>query len=222
MNKRLIKLIAAVIILIITLFIIKKKNMTWRQSILKTFYPVLMTFNKIFVSDKDMLSNQQMVQPNQSIYSLRFETIAGNTIELSQYQGKKLLIVNTASDCGYTQQLDELEKLQQQYSDKLVIIGFPANDFKQQEKLSNEAIAEFCKANFGVSFILSRKCGVIKNQHQHPIFEWLSHSNKNGWCNQAPVWNFSKYLIDENGRLLHFFSNKISPLDSKVIDAIQN
>ena len=108
----------------------------------------------------------------------------------------------------------------QQYKDKLVILGFPANDFKDQEKKDNAAIAEFCKVNYGVTFQLMQKTHVVKGVSQHPVFQWLSQATQNGWCEQAPTWNFSKYLVNEEGILTHYFAPGISPLDKVVIQAI--
>jgi glutathione peroxidase len=132
-------------------------------------------------------------------------------------KGKKVLIVNTASDCGFTGQYDELEKLHQQYKDKLIILGFPANDFKEQEKGDDAGIAEFCKVNFGVTFQLMQKSHVVKSAEQNPVFAWLSHKEKNGWCEQQPVWNFSKYLINEEGVLVGFYAQTVSPLSIQLI-----
>mgnify|MGYP002144876574 FL=1 len=130
-------------------------------------------------------------------------------------------MVNTASDCGYTGQYSELETLHQHYKNKLVVIGFPANDFKNQERKDDEAIASFCKLNYGVTFLLAKKSSVVKGAEQNIIFKWLSDSTKNGWCNTQPDWNFSKYLVDENGVLVGFFSKDVSPLDKKIVNALQ-
>jgi glutathione peroxidase len=130
-------------------------------------------------------------------------------------------LVNTASDCGYTGQYSELEELYQQYKNKLVVIGFPANDFKNQESKNDDAIASFCKINYGVTFPLAQKSSVIKGSQQNEVFNWLSDSTKNGWCNQPPTWNFSKYLVDENGMLIGYFSKDVSPLNEKIIRALQ-
>jgi len=130
------------------------------------------------------------------------------------------LLVNTASDCGYTNQYDDLQKLYEENKDKLVIIGFPANDFKEQEKGSDEEIAQFCKLNFGVSFPLMKKSTVIKSPQQNTIFQWLTDSTKNGWNNKPPRWNFTKYLVNEEGMLTDYFGSSIPPMSKDVIDAI--
>ena len=143
-------------------------------------------------------------------------------LDLHQYKGKKILLVNTASDCGFTAQYDELEKLYQQYKDRLVIIAFPANDFKEQEKKDDPSIATFCKLNYGISFPLMQKSHVIKGAEQNAVFQWLSDAKLNGWCDQQPVWNFSKYLINEEGELTHFFAMTVSPLGKEVVGALSN
>jgi glutathione peroxidase len=194
--------------------------MTVRQYVLKVAYPIIMFIGKIFPSKNDFLQNDKNLRPNISFYDLKAVSIDGTEIDFSSFKGKKVMIVNTASDCGYTAQYNELEKLHQQQKDKLVIIGFPANDFKEQEKKDDTAIANFCKRNYGVNFLLAKKSRVIKGINQNNVFNWLSDSVKNGWCNQQPVWNFSKYLINENGMLTYFFSNKISPLDKKVLQSL--
>ena len=131
-----------------------------------------------------------------------------------------MLLVNTASDCGYTGQYDELQKLYEEYQNKLIVIGFPANDFKEQEKGSDEEIAQFCKINYGVTFPLIKKSSVIKGNSQNEVYQWLSNKNLNGWNDQQPTWNFSKYLINEEGALTNYFAPFISPLSKDVIAAI--
>jgi glutathione peroxidase len=201
--------------------LIKRKDMTWRQSILKTIYPLIMLKGKLFPGSKDVQVNKDQKQPVNSFYTLKAVNNHGDTIDFSQFKGKKVMIINTASDCGFTGQYDELEKLHQQYKDKLVMLAFPANDFKEQEKKDDAAIAEFCKVNYGITFMLMQKTHVIKGAEQNPVFQWLSHKEQNGWCEQVPVWNFSKYTINEEGVLTHFFSQMVSPLSKEVNSAIQ-
>ena len=131
------------------------------------------------------------------------------------------MLVNTASDCGYTGQYDDLQKLSEQYKDKLVVIGFPANDFKEQEKGTDEEIASFCKKNFGVSFPLMKKSRVIKGAGiKIKYLSGLPIRKKNGWNNQQPSWNFCKYIVDEEGRLTHFFGSTIEPLAKEITTAL--
>lgn len=160
------------------------------------------------------------MQPTASFYDLHTILNNGEAFSFEELKGKKLLIVNTASNCGYTNQYEDLQKLYEQYKDKLVVIGFPANDFKEQEKGSDEEIATFCKLNFGVSFPLAKKSAVI-GADKNEVFQWLSDKNKNGWNEQEPTWNFSKYLVSEDGVLLNYFDPGVSPMSNEVISAIE-
>lgn len=194
--------------------------MTTRQKILKTFYPAFSFLNKLTGSNTKVMQAPASASPHESVYSLKLQLISGETKTLEAYKGRKLLLVNTASDCGYTPQYDDLQSLYELMGDKLMIIGFPANDFKEQEKGSNEDIAAFCKKNYGVSFPLAAKSSVIKGPEQNEIFAWLSDKHKNGWNSKAPVWNFSKYLIDENGKLLFYFDPSVSPMGEEMMKAL--
>lgn len=204
-------LIAAVFVA--AAILIKQKDMTWRQSLLKTLYPLIMLKGKLFGNKNDIKMNPGNVAPAASFYTLRAIQSNGDTLHFSTLKGKKVLLVNTASDCGFTGQYEELETLHRQYGNKLVILGFPANDFKEQEKKSDSEISAFCKINYGVSFPLMQKSSVVNGPAQHPVYQWLSHAGSNGWNDQAPVWNFSKYLVDEQGVLLAFYTQMVSPLD---------
>jgi glutathione peroxidase len=215
------KLILLIIVLVVALLLVKQQNMTYRQSILKAIYPLIMLPGKLFGSAKAIQKNTANKLPAVSLYDLELELNNGTKVRMDQFKGKKILLVNTASDCGYTGQYEALEQLHKQYGSKLVVIGFPANDFKDQEKKDDAAIAEFCKINYGVSFLLAKKSSVIKGAEQNPLFAWLSHAEQNGWCNQQPVWNFSKYLVNETGVLTHFFAQTVSPLDAVLTDQIQ-
>lgn len=195
------------------------KNMTYRQKVLKAVYPALMWFTRLTGKNAKELSNAK--QPPVSFYSLKGVKNSGDTMDFLELKGKKVMLVNTASDCGYTDQYGTLQKLSEQYKDKLVVIGFPANDFKEQEKGTDEEIASFCKRNFGVTFQLMKKSVVIKSSEQNPVFQWLTDSAKNGWNTKPPSWNFTKYIVNEEGVLTHYFGPSISPLDKNVIKAIQ-
>ena len=154
--------------------------------------------------------------PIQSFYDLQAIKNNGDTLHFSELKGTKVLIVNTASDCGYTGQYEELEKLHKEFGNKLVILGFPANDFKEQETKSDTDIAAFCKVNYGVTFQLMKKSSVLKSAQQNPVFNWLSNPAANGWSKYEPTWNFSKYIIDETGVLKAFYTQNVSPLSSSV------
>lgn len=168
-----------------------------------------------------MIYNTKYVKPAISFYSLPAVKNNGEAFSFEALKGKKVLLVNTASACGYTPQYDELEKLHQTHKDTLAVIAFPANDFGAQEQGSDEQIAQFCKLNFGVTFPLMKKSGVIKNAAQNPVFDWLTDKNKNGWNEQPPNWNFCKYLVDEDGVLLAFFGPGVSPLSEEVLQAVE-
>jgi len=198
----------------------KTKDMTVRQKILKAVYPVIMSVNSIFGKNNQAMKNEKNVKPLKSFYDLESVANNGSLIRFSEFPGKKILLVNTASECGYTDQYAELEKLYQQYQGKLVILGFPANDFKNQEKGDDAAIAAFCKLNYGISFPLMRKSQVIKGEAQNKVYQWLTSAKLNGWNNHQPDWNFSKYLVNEEGVLTNYFSQNISPLDDLVTKAI--
>jgi glutathione peroxidase len=196
--------------------------MTIRQRLLKLFYPLLIKVNKSKGMNTKVYQNTNNIKPNIPVYDIPFELNNGNTGTLSAYKNKKILIVNTASDCGYTNQYEGLQQLFKKHSDKLELIGFPSNNFKEQEKGSDAEIAQFCKINYGVTFPLARKSVVTKNNDQNKIFAWLSNNDKNGWLNEAPSWNFCKYLINEEGELTHFFEAAIEPLGPEITAAIQS
>lgn len=195
--------------------------MTGRQRILKIVYPLWIAFTKFFGKNTKILANARNVRPVQSIYDLTVPLNNGNVLPLNTYKGKKLLLVNTASNCGYTNQYDDLQTLYKQFDNQLEIIAFPANDFKEQEKGSDSDIAQFCRVNFGVTFPLAKKSVVVKSAGQNDIFGWLTSKSKNGWNEKAPSWNFSKYLIDEQGTLTHYFDPSILPLSEEVLKAVK-
>ena len=197
------------------------RQMTSKQKILKAIYPLVTGMSKLFGKNNRVISNEKNMNSKVSFYDLSIEKNDGGKIQMKDLQGKKILLVNTASNCGYTGQYEELQKLYQQYNDKLVVIGFPANDFNEQEKGTDEEIASFCKVNFGVSFPLAKKTVVIKDSTQNPVFQWLTNKEKNGWNDQQPTWNFSKYLVNEKGVLTHYFDPSVSPFDAKVLEAIK-
>ncbi len=196
------------------------KNMTGRQKILKVVYPVVMGLGRLFGREQKIRSNPGILPPAVPFYSLKAKANDGSDISFENFKGKKVLIVNTASDCGYTGQYDDLQELYERYKSRLVIIGFPANDFKEQEKGTDEEIALFCKANYGVSFPLAKKSSVIKSPQQNRVFQWLSNKSSNGWNEQQPTWNFAKYLVNEQGVLTNYFDPSVSPLSTEVITAI--
>ena len=150
-----------------------------------------------------------------SIYDFKVPVLEGNTIDLSAYKGKKILIVNTASKCGFTPQYDELQALYSKYQDKLVVIGFPANNFKGQEPGSNSEIKEFCKRNYGVTFPMAEKVSV-KGDDIHPLFKYLTDEAQKMGINDPIKWNFTKFLVDEKGKLVAVFESKVKPMSEDV------
>ena len=151
----------------------------------------------------------------QSIHSFNVKSIDGSALNLAKFKGKKILIVNTASKCGYTPQYEALEKVYEQYKDKLVILGFPCNQFGGQEPGTNEEIVAFCKKNYGVSFPLADKIDV-KGENTAPIYQWLTQKAKNGVLDASISWNFNKFLLDENGKMIAYFPSNVKP-DSDAI-----
>ena len=154
-----------------------------------------------------------------SIHTFEFKTIDGKTMSFSSFKGKKILIVNTASKCGYTPQYEDLEKLHKQYGSKLIIVGFPANNFGGQEPGTNSDINSFCKKNYGVTFIMASKVSV-KGNDMDPLFKWLT-SQENPDFTGDIRWNFEKFLLDENGKLVHRYRSGTNPLDKDLINAIK-
>ena len=157
-----------------------------------------------------------------NFYDYNLELIDGEKIELDKYKGKKVIIVNVASKCGYTYQYGGLQNLYEEYSDKIEIIGIPTNDFMWQEPGKNKDIQTFCSVNYGVTFPIIKKTVVKKNINQHPIYSWLSSKQLNGWNDSEPGWNFYKYLVNEKGELIDILSSKVKPQDKKIIDFINS
>jgi glutathione peroxidase len=157
--------------------------------------------------------------PEKSIYDFTLKTLDGQELNLGTFRGKKMLIVNVASECGYTPQYRNLQALHDSHKDKLVVIGFPSNDFGGQEPGSSTEIREFCTKNYGVTFQMMEKIGV-KGEDMHPLYRWLSTKELNGTCGEAPNWNFCKYLIDEEGKVIKFFNSKVDPLSSDITELL--
>ncbi len=160
-------------------------------------------------------TNKPSVLPGQSIYDFKIKSLAGDEIDFARYKGKKLLIVNTASKCGKTPQYEGLEKLHENFGDKITVLGFPANNFLWQEPGTNAEIAAFCEKNYGVRFQMFEKISV-KGGDQHPLYQWLEL--KTG---KHPDWNFAKYLVNEDGSQVTFFNSSVKPLDNSIIAQIQ-
>ena len=154
-----------------------------------------------------------------SFYDLKATSIDGEEISFEKYKGKKVLIVNTASSCGYTYQYEGLEKLNDIYGNDVEVLGFPANDFLFQERGSDSDIADFCEKNYGVTFQMFSKI-TTKGRNQSPVYTWLTNKDLNGWNEKKPTWNFCKYLIDENGNLVEFFDKSVKPMSKEITELL--
>jgi glutathione peroxidase len=169
-------------------------------------------------NSQNMTSLDQLIM-EKSIYDFKMKDINGQEVDFSQFKGKKMLLVNVASKCGYTPQYEDLQKLHEMHGDKVVIIGFPANNFGGQEPGSNEEIKQFCSENYGVTFTMMDKVSV-KGADKDPMYRWLSDKDLNGWNDKEPSWNFCKYFINEKGELLKFFPSSVKPTDEEILKLV--
>jgi glutathione peroxidase len=184
--------------------------MSLRQTILRKTYPLLMKLSASGSNAKILFPPEgTTLIPMPADLSLTLND--GNFWNIAELKGKFTLLVNTASDCGYTPQYAQLQQLADDFRDTLLIIGVPANEFKQQEPGGDDEIGQFCFRNYGVTFPIARKTSVIKGSMQHPIYNWLTHAHVNGWNDHAPDWNFSKYLLSPEGKLLAYFGPAVAP-----------
>lgn len=156
----------------------------------------------------------------QSIHNFKVKGIDGKQIDFAAFKGKKILVVNTASQCGYTPQYKSLEKVYEQYKGKLVIIGFPCNQFGGQEPGTNAEIISFCEKNYGVTFPLADKVDVGGN-NTAPIYQWLTQKSKNGVLDATITWNFNKFLLDENGKMIAYFPSKVTPDSEEILSHLK-
>lgn len=153
-----------------------------------------------------------------SIHQFKVEGIDGTEINFQDFSGRKILVVNVASECGYTPQYAQLQEIYESFQDKLVIVGFPANNFGAQEPGTNSEIQTFCTKNYGVSFPLASKIDI----ETHPIYRWLTEKNKNGSLDSKVEWNFNKYLLDESGQLVKYLPSSVSPIDETILDWVNS
>jgi glutathione peroxidase len=155
-----------------------------------------------------------MFPPSKSVYDFKIHSIDGKTVNLQKFKGKKILIVNTASKCGYTPQYTELQKLSEKYKGKLVVIGFPANNFGGQEPAANAVIKDFCEKNYGITFLLSEKVSV-KGFDIDPLFKYLTSAENPDFIGDIK-WNFEKFLLDENGKLIRRYRSAVTPQSAEI------
>lgn len=158
--------------------------------------------------------------PSESIYDIQINKLNGDPLDLKTYKDQYILFVNVASECGFTGQYEDLQKLYETYNDKLMIIGVPCNQFGGQEPGTSEEIQTFCKANYGVTFLMTEKIDV-KGENQHPLYQWLTDKNKNGKTSTSVKWNFQKYLIGKNGEFIDYYYSITKPLSSKITKNIK-
>lgn len=160
-------------------------------------------------------SNKKMMKISSSIYDIAIKSLSGPPIDLSSFKGKNILFVNVASECGFTNQYKDLQKLSDAYPNELVVIGSPCNQFGNQEPGDASQIQSFCERNFGVTFSLTEKIDVIGSK-QHPLYKWLTDKDLNGIKNSSIKWNFQKYLINKEGQLIDYYFSFTKPTNSKI------
>lgn len=173
----------------------------------------------LFSDKKAVATKPTNVTVKGSFYDFKMNTLDGKPFDFSQFKGKKVVLINTASKCGYTPQYADWQKFHETYGSKVVVIGFPANNFGGQEPGSNGEIASFCQKNYGVTFQMMEKISVVGSD-QHPLYQWLSKKDLNGWNDKAPTWNFCKYVINEKGEVTHFFASGVKPTDAEFKKAV--
>lgn len=167
-----------------------------------------------------MVLSQAISAQSKSIYDYSFINIEGDNVDMKEFKGKTILIVNTASKCGFTGQYEQLQELHEKYKDRLILIGFPCDQFGGQEPGSEEEIKGFCQKNYGVTFLMASKINV-KGEEQHPIYQWLTQLDLNNVEDSKVGWNFTKYLIDDKGNYIENFKSKVSPMSEEITKHIK-
>ena len=192
-----------------------------KKAHLKYLLVALLVFNGFSCSFKKVVARPDgAVQDGKlTIYDFKLASITGEMIDFDQFKGKKLLIVNTASECGFTPQYEDLQKLHQMHGDKITVLGFPANNFGQQEPGTDSEIASFCKDNYSVTFQMFSKISV-NGSDMAPLYKWLTDKEKNGWNTTTPNWNFCKYLVNEKGELIKFYASAVNPMGEEILKDI--
>ena len=173
----------------------------------------------LFSRKQTILVSDQMSNLKGSFYDFTVNDLSGKPVNLKEYQGKTVVLINVASKCGFTPQYADWQKFHEKYGSKVAVLGFPANDFMSQEPGTNDEIAEFCQKNYGVTFRMFDKIQV-SGKDKAPLYNWLSSKELNGWNDQEPTWNFCKYLINKEGKLTHFFESKITPDNPEFLKAV--
>ncbi|MCF8324850.1 MAG: glutathione peroxidase [Leadbetterella sp.] len=181
-------------------------------------------FNKnliknIFSKKQTILSSNDTMNYKGSFYDFTVNDLSGKPVNLKEYKGKSVVLINVASKCGFTPQYADWQKFHEKFGDKIAVLGFPANNFMSQEPGSSEEIAAFCQKNYGVTFRMFEKIEVA-GKDKAPLYNWLSNKDLNGWNDQEPSWNFCKYLINKDGKLTHFFESKITPENPEFLKAV--
>jgi glutathione peroxidase len=186
-------------------------------------YFALLLFTECFDGNKAVARPNAIAMTNVDstrFYQFTLNSLEGEPVRLDQFKGKKVIILNVASKCGYTPQYADWEKFYAENKDDVVVLGFPCNQFMGQEPGSATEIAEFCQRNYGVTFPMFEKVNVKKGADQSPLFQWLTDPKQNGWNSQDPSWNFCKYVINEKGELTHFFASKVKPSSEEFLKAM--
>jgi glutathione peroxidase len=195
-------------------FIKKRKKI-----IMFTFASTIITGVFSMAFSKNVIESKGVVNSSSSFYDLAINDINGEKINLAKFKGKKVMIVNVASRCGYTSQYEDLQALYEKNKDKLEIIAVPCNDYGSQESGSNSEIKNFCETRYGVSFTMGSK-QKIKSSPISALYQWLSDPKQNGWNSSLPSWNFCKYVINEDGQLTHFLRSGVNPTGKEMIEII--
>ena len=189
--------------------------------IILTLFVTCVSIAFTFTTKKDDKNVLQNFDVKNTIYNLDINDINGKKIDLNEFRDKKILFTNIASKCGFTGQLKSLQQLHDKYKDDIIIIASPSNDFMNQEPLQGKEILNFCKLNYGVTFIVTEKIHV-KGNKIHPLYAFLTDKKLNGWNNSKTSWNFNKFLINENGYLTHHFGSLVDPMSKKITSKISS
>lgn len=186
------------------------------------FSTLITLFNLGFARHAEAQRPATAVASSITMYDFKLKNlIDGSELDLSKYKGKKVILLNVASECGNTPQYADWEKFYKDHKGKIVVLGIPANEFGGQEPGSSKEISAFCQKNYGVTFPMAEKI-VVKGERKSPLYKWLSDKSMNGWNDKEPTWNFCKYVINEEGQLTHYFGDKVLPNDPAFVKAVED